>query len=361
MTDALVPVLEGDERRNALLRAVGFDKLSEPQRELALAIATRYNLDVMLKHLVMIDGKPYITRDGLLHVAHASNVFDGIEVTQPESDGKYWRAKATVYRKDMSRPFTYPGRYPVAGGNQKYAEEMAIKVAEVMTLRRAFDVSAPTIEERWDEMEADVETPPAPSSLVDKIAAQAAAIQQPEGLTETDEKPAGDDTVVEPETAPLSADLTGEGDEAQEALIAEIVAADSTDPDDPDSVAFGSVGNPEAPATTSSGPTLDDFKAWAVAFDRDLIKAVAKRLFPEGGAFADLSSDQLSQIITEVETESRLRAEADARLAEQAVDQIAESTSGVTLCGDKSPFGESTCTMDAGHKGPHRAGLRETW
>lgn len=41
----------------------------------------------------------------------------------------------------MSRPFTFPGRYPATGGNAKYAPEMALKVAESMSLRRAFDVT----------------------------------------------------------------------------------------------------------------------------------------------------------------------------------------------------------------------------
>ena len=67
----------------ALLRAVGLDKLSPPQRELALNIAARYDLDLLLKHLVMIEGRPYITRDGLLHVAHRSGQLDGIETTEP--------------------------------------------------------------------------------------------------------------------------------------------------------------------------------------------------------------------------------------------------------------------------------------
>ena len=89
--------------------------------------------------------------------------FDGLEVTEPVLDGDYWRATATVYRKDMSRPFVYPGRYPVKGRNKDYGPEMAIKVAEVMALRRAFDVSAPIVEERWDRdmPEAPVQPPPA--------------------------------------------------------------------------------------------------------------------------------------------------------------------------------------------------------
>lgn len=157
MTTALAPVTE-DRRGAALLKAVGLDRVPPEQRELALAIADRYALDLMLKHLVLIDGRPYVTRDGLLHIAHRSGAFDGMEVSDPAivnvpGAGEFWTARASVWRKDMSRPFTYAGRYPTKGGNQRFAPEMAVKVAEVMALRRAFDVSAPVLEERWD-MEA---------------------------------------------------------------------------------------------------------------------------------------------------------------------------------------------------------------
>jgi len=43
-----------------------------------------------------------------------------------------------------------------------------------MALRRAFDVSAPTAEERWD-VEA-VEPPPPPKTLADRVKAKAAEI-----------------------------------------------------------------------------------------------------------------------------------------------------------------------------------------
>jgi len=156
------------KRKLALLRAIGLDKLSEEQRELALNIAKRYELDLLLHQAVIIDGKIYVTRDGLLHIAHRSGQFDGIEVTPPVLEGEFWRATASVFRKDMGRPFTYPGRYPAKGGNTRFAPEMAIKVAEVMALRRAFDVSAPVAEERWDR---DLPEPPvAPQTLAERVA-----------------------------------------------------------------------------------------------------------------------------------------------------------------------------------------------
>ena len=177
-----------DEKRGlALLKAIGLDKVAPEQRELALAIADRYDLDLMLKHLVLIDGKPYITRDGLLHIAHRSGVFDGIEVSIPVKVDRYWRVTCSVWRKDKSRAFTYPGRFPVGKAND---EEMAIKVGESMALRRAFDVSAPTVDERWSQ--EDVEIPvdqPKPASLAELARAKSEAITSKEAEPEADADP----------------------------------------------------------------------------------------------------------------------------------------------------------------------------
>lgn len=202
-----------DKRSAALLKAVGLDRVPPEQRELAMAIADRYALDLLLKHVVLIDGRPYITRDGLLHIAHRSGVFDGMEVSDPTiievpGAGAFWSASASVWRKDMTRPFKYAGRYPTKGGNQRFAPEMAVKVAEVMALRRAFDVSAPVLEERWDIDSAGPEPEPAPQrSLRETIAEKRAAVattQEPPVLTapvaaspDAGAPGAGEDAIVE--------------------------------------------------------------------------------------------------------------------------------------------------------------------
>jgi hypothetical protein len=180
------------DREHALLAAVGLDRLPVPQRELAIQIAQRYDLDLLLKHLVMIEGRAYITRDGLLHVAHKSGDFDGLETSDPvKGEDGFWRSTVSVYRKSFGRPFTYTGRYPADGQNKKYGPEMAIKVGEVMALRRAFDVSAPSLEERWTENE-ELPDVPEPPSLADRVAERASALSdfsgdhavfvQPDGL-----------------------------------------------------------------------------------------------------------------------------------------------------------------------------------
>jgi hypothetical protein len=124
----------------------------------------------------------------------------------------------------MTRPFTYAGRYPTQGGNQKFAPEMATKVSEVMALRRAFDVSAPVLEERWDLDTPAPEPEPAPS-LEDRIAERAkrvttsAAQPVPAGQRQDDAETSA--TSVAP-PAPET-DSSGAGDAVTQGTAAEVV------------------------------------------------------------------------------------------------------------------------------------------
>ena len=152
----------------AILRSLNLNP-ADPNVQALILVCREYGLDPVLKHMVLISGRPYVTRDGLLHVAHRSGEFDGIEVLEEgESDTEWW-AKVSVYRKDMGRPFTYRGRYPKADAKHmvKFGPEMAVKVAEVMALRRAFDVTGiGAAEERWDAIDVvEAEDPASPEQL----------------------------------------------------------------------------------------------------------------------------------------------------------------------------------------------------
>lgn len=133
-----------DGRDAAILQYLGLDPRNVAARAV-VAVARTYDLDPVLKHVIVIPkGGAYITRDGLLHIAHRSGQLDGIVVEQEPTlsdDGTEWVARVSVYRKDMRHPFTYPGRYPAKGGNAQYAQEMALKAAEAHALRRAFSVT----------------------------------------------------------------------------------------------------------------------------------------------------------------------------------------------------------------------------
>lgn len=134
--------------REAILRTLKLNP-RDPATQALLLVCERYGLDPLLKHMVLIEGRPYITRDGYLHIAHRSGVLDGLVVEAEGSEGDEWWAKVSVYRKDMSRPFTFRGRYPKQKYSAKagkvvpteYGPEMAVKCAEVMAMRRAFDVT----------------------------------------------------------------------------------------------------------------------------------------------------------------------------------------------------------------------------
>lgn len=149
----------------------------DPKSRAVVAVARHYDLDPLLKHVIVIPkGGVYITRDGYLHVAHRSGQLDGIVVEQEPTlseDGQVWTARVTVYRKDMSHGFTYPGRYPVAGSNRDYGPEMALKAAESHALRRAFNISGLGAEDEHFP-EAEQYAPPAPA------AQEQAAAQEPE-------------------------------------------------------------------------------------------------------------------------------------------------------------------------------------
>jgi hypothetical protein len=142
-----------DDQDTEMARMLGLDPRDVRSRA-AVLIARAYDLDPLMKHVVVIPkAGPYITRDGLLHVAHRSGQLDGIVVDQEPllTDDGCWFARVSVWRKDMRHPFTFPGRYPAKGGNEKYAPEMALVRAESHALRRAFAiVGLPSYDESVD-------------------------------------------------------------------------------------------------------------------------------------------------------------------------------------------------------------------
>jgi hypothetical protein len=136
--------------KEAVLRYLKLDA-RDPAVQALIVSCQRYGLDPILKHAVIIGGNLYVTRDGLLHVAHSSGDFDGLEVEQMGDTGSHFVAVAIVYRKSMRHPFKFQGRYPKSGQMAKYGPEMAEKVAVCRALRHAFDVSLCSREETWEE------------------------------------------------------------------------------------------------------------------------------------------------------------------------------------------------------------------
>lgn len=184
-------VAAGNLKMVDILKAIGVHP-NDPAHQAALLACERYDLDPLLKHIIVIPkGGTYITRDGWLHIAHRSGQFDGMEVVDTTETPTHWVAKCSVYRKDMGRPFTYVGRYSKAGSNKQYGPEMAVKTAEVAALRRAFPVDVADVG-GWEERQAEMtRTAPPPVSAGEILtsAAEAAAIiveLEPDEMTPDD-------------------------------------------------------------------------------------------------------------------------------------------------------------------------------
>lgn len=150
MTSTAVATLADQLDEKAVLAYLKLDP-SKVETKATFAICERYGLDPLLKHVVVISGNVYVTRDGLLAVAHRSGEFDGLEVLSVTDTTTHHLAEVAVYRKGYAHPFRFQGRFPKSKPMAKdYGPEMAVKTAEVQALRRAFGVALPTIEEQWD-------------------------------------------------------------------------------------------------------------------------------------------------------------------------------------------------------------------
>ena len=132
------------------LRYLGMDPRSIDTHALVL-LCKRYRLDPLLGHVQLITArggkaKPYITRDGMLEIAHRSGVFDGLTVDEQRrnTEGNGWTAYVSVWRKDMGHPFRYGAQCKDTEPQAKDGNgpEMALARAERRALRRAFNIPA---------------------------------------------------------------------------------------------------------------------------------------------------------------------------------------------------------------------------
>lgn len=207
MSTDLVPV---DIDKAKVLLAIGLN-MRDPNAQAALLVCQRYDLDPLLKHVQLIKQAIYVTRDGYLHVAHQSGVFDGMEIIDEGETDLYFWAKVSVFRKDMSRPFTCTARCRKDEKTFGDPWDMAVTRAERRALKRAFDVSGLPSEGDYDEHEDlwDRETGAA------KVTPANAELQPPKQTFE--EPPLPDEPltevvkgeVIQPEGPPKDEDADG--------------------------------------------------------------------------------------------------------------------------------------------------------
>jgi hypothetical protein len=235
--------------------------INDPRAQATLLIAQKYELDPLLKHVQLIQHGPYITRDGYLHIAHKSGVFDGLEVLEETETPTHYRAKVAVYRKDIARPFIMSARYPKkAPGSQADPEDMALVRAMRRALKMAFDVAVPGLTEMGDDVDlysehkGDPVVPSPPVLPVEEGPGQA-AVTAVEAKTVT-QRPGPVPTVVEestevtPPMPPLPGDEPFPDPSADEAAEMESQAAAR--------VFQTFAGATEVPGVEETGEVADD-------------------------------------------------------------------------------------------------------
>jgi len=143
-----------------VLRALGYDPARVESRALLL-IAKHYDLDPLLRQVMLLPIKgvltPYVTRDGMVQIAHRSGQLDGMVCDELRRGEHGFSCTFSVWRKDMQHPFTYRG----GCGHQEFiakngfGAEMALARAERRSLIRAFAMGTPD-----DVPDAEVEAGP---------------------------------------------------------------------------------------------------------------------------------------------------------------------------------------------------------
>ena len=163
------------QRATRLAREKIYAGIPDDDVDLALAICHRYSLDPLLKHVQLIPSNKkdengqwtkaysvYITRDGLLHVAHESGTPFAIQFDQPVSLNNPYTGKDDIYLTGKLKRAGFPdlvaglwfseyrgtnsAGQPL-GAWKTHPAAMHQKVVEVYLLRRGFDVSLPAYEE----------------------------------------------------------------------------------------------------------------------------------------------------------------------------------------------------------------------
>lgn len=153
------------EAQLRLIKQTVASKANQAEFDLLIYLATKYGLDPLTKEIWCIkynerdEAKIFTSRDGYLKIAHASGVLDGMKsYTVDDEQGKPVKAICKVYRRDMQHPFEAEikvSEYRQNNGTwNKYTSAMAIKVAEVFALKRAFHISGlVTVEEMGEKTE----------------------------------------------------------------------------------------------------------------------------------------------------------------------------------------------------------------
>ena len=142
----------------------------DPRAQALVMVCNRYDLDPMLGHVSLYDGKPYVHFAGYLHIANSHPAYLGPETVREWEDDTYYHATVRVHRSDRSFPSERTGKSRKVKRKKDgttYTDEDADAKAFAQACRRvlrmAFNVAHP------DPGEEDGDPVPAPTPVVEVV------------------------------------------------------------------------------------------------------------------------------------------------------------------------------------------------
>src|SRR5215207_4691787 len=122
----------------------------DPKAQALVLVCERYNLDPLLGHISIYEGKPYIHYAGYLHMANSDPHYEGSECMREWEDDEFYYATVRVHRDDRGFYAERTGRSRKlkprkAGGTYRdeFADAKAFAQAHRRALRLAFNIAAP--------------------------------------------------------------------------------------------------------------------------------------------------------------------------------------------------------------------------
>jgi len=235
-------------------------------------VCRRYDLDPLLGHISLYDGKPYVHYAGYLHIGNSRPQYEGAEcVREWETETHFW-ATVRVHRSDRKFYFERTGKSkkvkPRKNGQGTYVDEdadaKAFAQAHRRALRMAFNVDAPEPAEDHGES-------PAPEPVIEvarmvdgQVGEQMSGAGGDTPAAEAgSQRPASDQTSPPARSGkPAGGDLTSaaaphQGDEPAAATTTQggDAVAQATDGEGPEEQwGVPSAANPAAPSVLA-GPT----------------------------------------------------------------------------------------------------------
>jgi hypothetical protein len=151
------------------IKALNYLGLSpgQPAAQALILVCQRYDLDPLLGHISLYDGKPYVHYAGYLHIGNSNPHYEGAECVREWEDGTYNYATVRVHRDDRKFYAERTGKSrkvkPKKGGGtyvDEFADAKAFAQAHRRALRLAFNVDHPEPAEDHGET-------PAPGPVVE--------------------------------------------------------------------------------------------------------------------------------------------------------------------------------------------------